>query len=201
VTSNFTRDFLAEQGMTEQPAQFSRVDGLSVVLVGIAAGAWIVQPQAITTGWMLVGAGLANLGRLLRWHGWVAWREPLVVILHVGYGWLALTLVALGGAILGVSLPTTEALHALTTGAVGVMTLAVMTRASLGHTGRPRHAGPMTVCIYILANLGAMLRVFGLSTDFSTNLVLGLAAMCWSGAYLLFALVYGPFLLCPSVDE
>jgi len=123
------------------------------------------------------------------------------VILHVGYGWLALTLVALGGAILGVSLPTTEALHALTTGAVGVMTLAVMTRASLGHTGRPRHAGPMTVCIYILANLGAMLRVFGLSTDFSTNLVLGLAAMCWSGAYLLFALVYGPFLLCPSVDE
>ena len=71
----------------------------------------------------------------------------------------------LGGAILGWGLPTTDAVHALTTGAVGVMTLAVMTRASLGHTGRPRHAGPMTVCIYILVNLGAMLRVFGPSTD------------------------------------
>jgi uncharacterized protein involved in response to NO len=201
VTPNFTRDFLAEQGMTEQPAPFSRFDGLSIVLVGIAAVAWIVQPQAMVTGWIFVSAGLANLGRLLRWYGWVTWREPLVVILHLGYGWLALSLLALGGAILGWGLPTTDAMHALTTGAVGVMTLAVMTRASLGHTGRPKHAGPLTVCIYILINLGALLRVFGPSTDLSTNFVLGLAAMSWSGAYLLFALVYGPFLLRPSLDE
>jgi uncharacterized protein involved in response to NO len=201
VTPSFTRDFLTEQGMTEQPAPFSAIDGLSVVFVGIAAVAWIVQPQAMMTGWMLVGAGLANLGRLLRWYGWVTWREPLVVILHLGYGWLALGLLAMGGAILGWGLPATEALHALTTGAVGVMTLAVMTRASLGHTGRPKHAGPLTVCIYLLVNLGAMLRVFGPSADHATNLVLGLAAMSWSGAYLLFALGYGPFLLRPSLDE
>ncbi|MEP6957790.1 MAG: NnrS family protein [Nitrospirota bacterium] len=201
VTPNFTRDFLVEQGMTEQPAPFSPIDGLSVVFVGIAAVAWIVQPQAMMTGWMLVGAGLANLGRLLRWYGWVTWREPLVVILHLGYGWLALGLLAMGGAILGWGLPATEALHAFTTGAVGVMTLAVMTRASLGHTGRPKHAGPLTVCIYLLVNLGAMLRVFGPFADHSTNLVLGLAAMSWSGAYLLFALGYGPFLLRPSIDE
>jgi uncharacterized protein involved in response to NO len=201
VTPSFTRDFLTEQGMTEQPAPFSAIDGLSVVFVGIAAVAWIVQPQAMMTGWMLVGAGLANLGRLLRWYGWVTWREPLVVILHLGYGWLALGLLAMGGAILGWGLPATEALHALTTGAVGVMTLAVMTRASLGHTGRPKHAGPLTVCIYLLVNLGAMLLVFGQFADHSTNLVLGLAAMSWSGAYLLFALGYGPFLLRPSIDE
>lgn len=201
VTPNFTRDFLAEQRLSDQPASFSRFDGLSVVLVGIASVAWIVQPQAIGTGWMLVGAGLANLGRLSRWYGWVTWCEPLVVILHLGYGWLALALLAMGGAILGWGLPMTEAMHTLTTGAVGVMTLAVMTRASLGHTGRPKHAGLLTVCIYILVNLGAMLRVFGPSTDLSTNLVLWLAGISWSGAYLLFALVYGPFLLRPSVDE
>ena len=201
VTPNFTRDFLAGQGMTKQPAPFSRFDGLSVVLAGIAAVAWIVQPQAMVAGWLLVAAGFANLGRLLRWYGWLTWREPLVLILHLGYGWLALSLLLLGGAILGVGLPTTDAMHALTTGAVGVMTLAVMTRASLGHTGRPKHAGPLTVCTYILVNLGAMLRVFGPSIDLSTNLVLGLAAMSWSGAYLLFALVYGPFLLRPSIDE
>ena len=177
VTPNFTRDFLAGQGMTEQPAPFSRFDGLSVVLVGIAAVAWIVQPQAMVAGWLLVAAGFANLGRLLRWYGWVTWREPLVLILHLGYGWLAFSLLLLGGAILGVGLPTTDAMHALTTGAVGVMTLAVMTRASLGHTGRPKHAGPLTVCIYILVNLGALLRVFGPSIDLSTNLILGLAAM------------------------
>ena len=201
VTPNFTCDFLAGQSMTKQPAPFSRFDGLSVVLAGIAAVAWIIQPQAMVVGWLLVAAGFANLGRLLRWYGWLTWREPLVLILHLGYGWLALSLLVLGGAILGVGLPTAEAIHALTTGAVGVMTLAVMTRASLGHTGRPKHAGPLTVCTYILVNLGAMLRVFGPTIDLSTNFVLGLAAMSWSGAYLLFALVYGPFLLRPSIDE
>ena len=201
VTPNFTRAFLAEQGLVEQPAAFSRFDGLSVVLVGIAAVAWTVQPRAMVTGWMLLCAGVLNLGRLLRWYGWVTWREPLVLALHLGYGWLALSLLLLGGAILGWGLPTTDAVHAFTTGAVGVMTLAVMTRASLGHTGRLKHAGPLTVCIYILVNVGALLRVFGPSVDLSTNLVLGFAAMSWSGAYLLFALVYGPFLLRPSIDE
>jgi uncharacterized protein involved in response to NO len=200
VTPNFTRDFLARQGMTEQPMPFSRFDGLSVVLVGIAAVAWIVQPQAMVTGWLLLTAGSVNLGRLSRWYGWVTWREPLVLILHLGYGWLALSLIALGGAILELGLPTTDAVHALTTGAVGVMTLAVMTRASLGHTGRLKHAGPLTVCIYFLVNLGAMLRVFGPSLDSST-FILGLAAMSWSGAYLLFTLVYGPFLLHQSLDD
>jgi len=201
VTPNFTRAFLAEQGMTEQPAPFSRFDGLSVVLVGIAVVAWIVQPQAIVTGWMLMGAGLVNFGRLLRWYGWVTWREPLVLTLHLGYGWLALSLLVLGGAILGWGLPATDAVHAFTTGAVGVMTLAVMTRASLGHTGRPKHAGPLTVCIYILVNVGALLRVFGPATDLPTNIVLAVAAVTWSGAYLLFALIYGPFLLRPSIGE
>jgi uncharacterized protein involved in response to NO len=201
VIPNFTRAFLAEQGMSEQPAPFSRFDGLSVVLVGIAAVAWTVQPQAMVTGLMLVGAGCVNLGRLLRWYGWVTWREPLVLILHLGYGWLTLSLLVLGCAILGWGLPTTDAMHAFTTGAVGVMTLAIMTRASLGHTGRPKHAGPLTVCIYLLVNLGALLRVFGPSINLSTNLVLGFAAMSWSGAYLLFALFYGPFLLRPSIGE
>jgi uncharacterized protein involved in response to NO len=148
-----------------------------------------------------VVAGLANLGRLVRWHGWLTWREPLVLILHVGYGWFALSLLILGGAILEIGLPKEDAMHAFTSGAVGAMTLAVMTRASLGHTGRPRHAGPMTVFIYILVNVGAVLRVFGPMTGLPTNLVLGLAAGSWSGAYLLFAMVYGPFLLRASLDE
>jgi uncharacterized protein involved in response to NO len=201
VIPNFTRDFLAGQGMTEQPAPFSRFDGLSVVLVGTAAASWTVQPQAMVTGGLLVAAGLTNLGRLLRWYGWLTWREPLALILHLGYGWLTMSLLVLGGSILGLGLSTTDAVHALTAGAVGVLTLAMMTRASLGHTGRPKHAGPLTVCIYLLVNLGAMLRVFGPATDLPTNIVLGVAAVAWSGSYLLFALVYGPFLLRPSIDE
>ncbi len=201
VTPNFTRNFMVHEGMTERPASFSRFDGVSLVLVGGAAVAWTVQPQALATGWALVVAGSANMVRLSRWRGWATWREPLVLILHLGYGWLVMSLLALGGAILGLGLQTADAVHVLTTGAVGAMTLGVMTRASLGHTGRPLHAGSMTVLIYILVNLGAMLRVFGPATGLPTNLMLGLAAVGWSGAYVLFAMVYGPFLSRPSIDE
>ena len=155
----------------------------------------------MVTGWMFVTAGLANLGRLARWYGWLTWREPLVLILHVGCGWFVLSLLVLGGSVLGIGLSAGDAVHAFTTGAVGAMTLAVMTRASLGHTGRPRHAGLLTVCIYMLVNVGAVLRVFGPMTDLSTNLIMGVAAGSWSGAYLLFAMVYGPFLPRPSLDE
>jgi uncharacterized protein involved in response to NO len=200
VVPSFTLDFLTGRGMTEQPPAFSRFDGVAILLAGLAAIAWTARPEAMATGWLLVVAGLVNLVRLLRWYGWTTWREPLVLILHLGYGWLALALLILGSAILGLGLRPTDAVHALTTGAVGAMTLAIMTRASLGHTGRPRHAGPLTVMIYLLVNLGAVLRVFGPATALSTPFVLGLSAMAWSGAYLLFALVYGRFLLRPSLD-
>ncbi len=201
VTPNFTGEFMTERGLSLRPAPFSRFDGLSVGLVAIAGVIWTVQPQAMVAGWMFVIAGLANLARLRRWYGWVTWREPLVLVLHLGYSWLVLSLFALGCSVLGMGLPEEDAVHVLTTGAVGVMTLAVMTRASLGHTGRPRHAGPLTVCIYVLVTLGALMRVVGPSTGLPMNLVLGLAAAGWSGAYLLFAALYGPFLLRPSLDE
>jgi uncharacterized protein involved in response to NO len=87
-------------------------------------------------------------------------------------------------------------MYAFTSGAVGAMT-----RASLGHTGRPRHAGTLTVCIYTLVNVGAVLRVFGPLTNLPINFVLGVATASWSGAYLLYAMVYGPYLLRPSLDE
>jgi uncharacterized protein involved in response to NO len=152
---------------------------------------------------LFLSAGVLNLIRLSRWRGWMAWREPLVFILTVGYGWVALSLLALGSAILGM-VPAANAVHVLTTGAVGAMTLAVMTRASLGHTGRPRHAGLMTVVIYVLVNIGAVLRIVSPASDAPTaltHLLLGLAAVAWSGAYLLFAMVYGPVLVRASVEE
>jgi len=203
LTPLFIGEYLAEQRSPARPAPFSRLDGLSMLLVPVAAVAWIVHPEGLEAGALFVGAGLANLMRVSRWRGWMAWREPLVFILTVGYGWVALSLLALGGASLGV-LPGANAVHVLTGGAVGTMTLAVMTRASLGHTGRPRHADLMTVIIYVLVNLGALLRVFAPASDAPTGptiLLLGIAALGWSGAYLLFALVHGPILVRPSLAE
>jgi uncharacterized protein involved in response to NO len=200
VTPGFTLDFLSERGMNEEPSPFSRFDGVAILLAGLAALIWTIQPQAPATGWLLLAAGLANLIRLLRWHGWVTWREPLVLILHMGYGWLAVSLFMLGTAVLELGMHPADAVHALTTGAVGSMTLAIMTRASLGHTGRPRHAEPATVLIYALINIGAILRVFGPAAGVSDPLMLGLSGIAWSGAYVLFALVYGRYLLRPSLN-
>ena len=204
VTPNFTREFLTQQWMAGRVAVFSRFDGLAILLVAAAAVLWIIQPDRLATGGLLVAAGFVNLFRLMRWSGWLTWQEPLVLMLHIGYGWLVLSLIALGGATIGIGLPNANAVHVLTSGAVGAMTLAVMTRASLGHTGRPRHAGPMTVLIYVLVNVGAMLRVFAPTPDSPTaltHLILILAAVSWSGAYVLFALLYGPYLVRPSLDE
>ena len=202
VTPAFTAEYLAQEERVGHPASVSRLDGLSILLVMAAVLAWNVRPEGPITGSFFLAAGAANLIRLARWQGWLAWREPLVWILSVGYGWVALALLALGGAVFGL-LPAANAVHVLTTGAAGAMTLAVMTRASLGHTGRSRHADGMTIAAYVLVNLGAVLRIVA-PTDTPTaltNLLLVLAALGWSGAYLLFVFNYGPFLIRPALDD
>jgi uncharacterized protein involved in response to NO len=204
ITPSFTEEYFQQHNVGPLPAASPLVDGPAIGMVLVAAVAWIVRPASAVTGALFLAAGTLNLIRLARWRGWMARQEPLVSILHVGYGWVALSLLALGGAVLGVGLPPANAVHVLTTGAVGTMTLGVMTRASLGHTGRPRRADALTVTMYGLVNLGAVLRVFAPAADASAapaTLMLGLASICWSGAYLLFAAVYGRFLIRPSLEE
>jgi uncharacterized protein involved in response to NO len=94
-------------------------------------------------------------------------------------------------------LPYTAALHALTVGAIGTMTLAVMTRASLGHTGHALAAGPGTTAIYGLITLAAILRLLSPLAGANYMLALVVAAGAWSGAFGLFVLIYGPLLLSP----
>ncbi len=203
VTPAFTAEYLAGQHSVGHPAPFSRFDGLAMLLVVIAAVAWIVQPEGQAAGVLFVLAGVANVIRVLRWRGWLAWREPLVFVLTVGYGWVALSLLALGAASLGF-FPAANAVHVLTTGAVGTMTLAVMTRASLGHTGRGREADRLTMVMYGLVNLAAILRVIAPTSDAPTamtNFLLGMAALGWSGAYFLFAFAYGSILFRPSLED
>jgi uncharacterized protein involved in response to NO len=204
LTPMFTREYLEQRQTIALPPPMSRFDGIAIVLVLVAAFVWVAQPESLAAGWLLLAAGAVNVVRLMRWRGWMTWREPLVVILNVGYAWLALSMLAIGAAILGAGLPPANAIHVLTSGAVGAMTLAVMTRASLGHTGRPKQVGSATVAIFVLANLGALLRIVTPASDAptaATHLVLALAAAGWSGAYLLFAAIYAPILLRPALDE
>jgi uncharacterized protein involved in response to NO len=119
-----------------------------------------------------------------------------VAILHIGYLWLAFGIALLGvSALAPAQAPYTAGVHALAAGAIGVMTLAVMTRATRGHTGRNLTAPWGTQLIYAAINLGAVLRVASaLAPSLGMTLLVASAAL-WSGAFLLFAIVYGPLLL------
>lgn len=132
-----------------------------------------------------------------RWRGVATSREPVLWVLHLGYCWLALGLVLLALNGLMPFLPYTAALHALTVGAIGTMTRAVMTRASLGHTGHPLTAAPGTTAIFGLITLAAVLRLLSPLAGANYLLALAVAAAAWSGAFGLFVIIYGPLLLLP----
>jgi uncharacterized protein involved in response to NO len=194
VVPSFSRNWLAKRPGEALPAPHGRFDLLALLVMIAALLAWTLWPQAGATGDLLLLAGLLHTLRLGRWRGWRTGAEPLVLILHLGYAWLPLGFGLVGLEILAPGLPL-AARHALTAGAVGTMTLAIMTRASLGHTGHALHAGPATVLIYAGVVGGALLRVATPALAIDPIVSLSVAALLWGGAFVLFVLMYGPMLL------
>ncbi len=198
VTPSFTRNWLAKTGAAPFEAPFAAID--KVALAALVAGvlAWLFAPGSLSSGGILIAAGALHYIRLLRWRGWLTIAEPLVLVLHLGYFWLATALVLLGVSLLAPALiAQSAALHALTAGAAGVMTLAVMSRATRGHSGLVLEADRATIAIYALANIGAALRVAAPWLPVSYDHAMGFAGLVWSSAFALFALVYGRYLLRP----
>lgn len=196
ITPSFTRNWMAKQKMTPEPSSPGRFDMLALAVTAIAIACWVAAPAQPMAGAAMTAAGVLNAVRLTRWNGWRTLSEPLVTILHLGYAWLAAALCLLGLSILApAAIPSTAGVHALTAGAFGVMTLAVMTRATRGHTGRPLTADRETQLIYALVMFGAALRVA--SPFFAQHYVVLLIAsgFIWSLAFAAFAIVYGPLLL------
>src|SRR5690606_32209377 len=111
-----------------------RFDRVALVSSLLALALWVAWPGSTITGLFCGLAALLNFARLIRWQGWHAWREPLVLVLHTSYAFVPLGLATIAAATFGL-IGTISALHVLTVGAIANMTLAVMTRASRGHTG------------------------------------------------------------------
>jgi len=196
ITPSFTRNWMAKHAVKPEPASPGRFDLIALAVTAVALLSWIVAPQLQVAGAALTIAGALTAMRLARWQGWRTGAEPLVTILHIGYGWLALALALLGASILAPGVvPPTAGVHALTAGAFGVMTLAVMTRASLGHTGGPLTADRATQAVYLLVNLGAALRVASPFLPQHYAALLVVSGLCWGGAFVLFVAGYGPLLL------
>lgn len=196
ITPTFTRNWLAGQSKS-LPAQHGKLDDLCLILSLGALAGWTILESTGVASVLLVVSGLLNVMRLLRWRGELTMAEPLLIALHVGYLWTASALVLIGLAGLAPAhVPAVAGTHAAGAGAVGVMTLAVMTRASLGHTGRALHAGSGTVAIYALVNLGALIRVAAPFLDSPIQSQANhWAAALWAGGFAGFALLYGPRLI------
>ncbi|PWB79792.1 MAG: short-chain dehydrogenase [Methylocystaceae bacterium] len=191
IVPSFTRNWLVKlDPNVATPAPFDLVDRTALAAAVVALLAWAVGPETPPTAWLALFAGGALAARLARWRGEKTVAEPLLWVLHLGYGWLSFGLLLLGLNGLAPLLPPTSALHALTVGALGTMTLGVMTRASLGHTGRTLTAGRRTTAIYLMVTLAVLLRLF--APLFGAHYVIGLslAAVAWCGAFGSFALFY-----------
>ncbi|WP_347309718.1 NnrS family protein [Defluviimonas sp. SAOS-178_SWC] len=201
IVPSFTRNWLARQGPGRLPVPpMQRFDKIALLALLVALVAWIAAPDRQATAALLLVAGALHLARLARWAGDRTGAEPLLWILHVGYLFLPLGAVTLAASILvpGV-FGGAAAQHLWMAGAAGMMTLAVMTRATLGHTGQELTAGKGTLGLYLMLLTAILARLAaGLWPDQATVLHT-LSALGWIAAFGGFALIYGPAILRPRV--
>ena len=199
IVPSFTRNWLVRENPGRLPVPVSRFDAVAIGLSALALAAWTFFPDGTATGTALIAAAALTAIRLARWAGDRTWRDPLVLILHVGFACVPLGLLLAGLATLAPTLvPPAAGLHALGVGAVGTMTLAVMTRATLGHTGRDLKAGAGTCLIYVAVLLAALARVCAAFAP-GEPMLLHISAGLWAAAFLGFAALYGPMVLRPRI--
>jgi uncharacterized protein involved in response to NO len=194
IIPSFTRNWLVRENPGRLPVPFARFDMLTVLAGAIALTLWILRAEGIATGGALAVAGVLHLIRLGRWAGDRTGRERLLLILHVGYAFVPLGFLLNACSSFGV-VPTGAGVHAWMAGAAGVMTLAVMSRASLGHTGQPLTASVATQAIYLAIIVAALARICAVMEPAHSVSLLYVAAFGWAAALLGFALSYGPTLI------
>ena len=186
VVPSFTRNWLAKHDATRLPAPFGRFDMVTIALSALALLIWTSVPDAFWTGTILVIAGLLNSIRIGRWVGGRTLGEPLVAILHLGFAFVPLGFLATGMSVMvPESVPANAALHSWTAGAIGLMTMAIMTRASLGHTGGALIADRTITAIYVLLFASSVMRIMSPYANNGTMLLNG-AAGCWIVGFCLF---------------
>lgn len=196
VVPSFTRNWLAARRATRLPAQAGYADNAAMALTILAAAGWVAAPLHPATGWLCLLAGLANLVRLARWQGLQCLSEPLVWVLHAGFLFIALGFLTTGAEALGLTSMGPAAKHVWMAGAVGLMTLAVMSRASLGHAGLPLSAGKGVALLYLALIVSVAARFLaGLLPQQSW--LLHIAASGWIIAFGGFAVLYWPILVRP----
>ncbi|TFV35526.1 NnrS family protein [Bradyrhizobium frederickii] len=193
IIPSFTRNWLVKFNPGRLPVPFGRFDGAVIGCSALALISWIAAPLNAVTGVLMALVGGVHLVRLARWAGDRTFRERLLVILHIGYVFVPLGFILHALAVVG-ALPPSAGIHTWMTGAAGTMTLAVMTRASLGHTGQALTASPAIQGIYAAVIIAALARVAAVTFPAHSYVLLHIAACGWLVAFLGFAVAFGPLL-------
>ncbi|MEO8758791.1 MAG: NnrS family protein [Devosia sp.] len=199
IIPSFTRNYLAKR-FAPLPRPAGRLDDIVLAVTLVALLCWSILPEwPGTAGVALIAATLQTV-RLVGWRGWASRDEPLLLVLHVGYAFVPLGLLGIGLAAVGlVSAPS--ALHVLTVGAIGLMTMAVMSRASRGHTGRALTASLATTVSYALLFLSAILRPLAELFPDAYHIFLDLSGGFWILSFGIFVVEHGPMLVLHSMRK
>lgn len=202
VVPMFTNNAVLGAGATRVESLERGALGLLIALlaVDLLAAFWPAGGLARVAGALALAAAGVHALRLARWQPLRTRGVPILWILHVSYAWLIVHL-ALRGAAAFDLFPANLATHALTIGAIGGITLGMMTRTARGHSGRLLVAGRAEVAAYVLVQLAALVRVFlpaALPAAYMTSVAL--SAVLWTGAFVLFTVHFWPILSRPRID-
>jgi uncharacterized protein involved in response to NO len=197
----FTRAAIKRVGAQQEVRYLPWADAGTGPLVGIFVIADTIAPGTTVSGALAIVAGIVVVLRTKGWALGFALRDPLLWSMHIAYLWIPIGLVALGISTFSAAVPRNLALHALTSGAIGGMILAIMTRVALGHTGRAFRAPPGIPLAYGLLLGAAIARTFApLFFSGAIASLLLISGLLWIGAFALFLAVYTPYLIAPRVD-
>jgi uncharacterized protein involved in response to NO len=198
IIPSFTRNWLARMNPGPLPAPLDRFDVAATLLTAASLAAWVAAPQARLVGVVLFVCAIAQAARLARWRGYRAWRDRLVLVLHVAYAFIPVGFVLTALSAFGLA-PISAGEHAWTIGVFGGMTIAVMSRASLGHTGRALIATPVVQGLYALIGCAALARICAALAPDWMWAELHASAFAWAAAFFGFALAYWRTLTGPRL--
>jgi uncharacterized protein involved in response to NO len=201
IVPAFTGAALKQRGIAGQMRAWRGMASLAVGVMIAVAIVDVWRPESAWAGGIALAAALIQAARLAQWQGLKTLRMPIVWVLHLAYLWLPVGLALKGLLLLTGAIWGAFYLHALTIGAVAMMIMAVMTRAALGHTGRPLVVARPTAYGYGLLGAAALVRVFGpVALPLAYSQAVLLAAALWTASFALFLYVYGPILCTPRAD-
>jgi len=191
---------------TERPLGISitrnpRLEKAAIATTAIALIVGVIEVNSLVGGIAFLAAVLVNGRRLSGWQSLKTLRVPLLWVLHMGYAWIVIGFAIKGLELLGVGVPAIAATHAFTAGGIGVLTLGMMARVSLGHSGRPLVVGKAMALAFAAINLAALCRVFGIWLLPSLTLrFLEASSLLWLLAFGIYVFVYAPILIRPRLD-